>query len=448
VAARLHRKAAYTALVRHDVAASTPHLAAAAALVDGLPESVEWGRVRLVRALWHWEQGQHAEGRRAADESLTFARQRGEGMDLINAYMTLALVFHSSGEWKEGLEIEIRHLGSTADTDARLGLLFDAHACLGEYHLYGNTSIEEIECYARRTLDLAIRMGARRAQGLSLLLVGGALSIRGRWEEAEECLRRSLDLQAAVGSAAGQALALQRLAELSVHRGDHQTAGDLLRRAWDLPIDAPMAPHVYGRLYATEARRALEGGDPAAAIRTLEMAADAAARAGDCATCSALLHPVGTEAYAALGNRERAEQRASEAARAAAHWESGAWRAMAEMSHAVARLSSGSAACAADHFLSAAASFERIGQPYEMARCLLMGSQAKAQCGAVEEARRLAGCALGVFEALGASGAAARAREQRAALGSGPEGEVPERREGIMKSQGSARQVGPPNLGA
>ncbi|MBV9281187.1 MAG: AAA family ATPase, partial [Chloroflexi bacterium] len=71
--ARLHRKAAYTALTRHDVDAAAPHLAMAEAILSNLTDSVERGRVRLVSALVMWEQGNHADGRAAAEESLELA---------------------------------------------------------------------------------------------------------------------------------------------------------------------------------------------------------------------------------------------------------------------------------------------------------------------------------------------------------------------------------------
>ncbi|MBI3967530.1 MAG: tetratricopeptide repeat protein [Chloroflexi bacterium] len=240
--ARLHRKAAYAALARHDVDAAAPHLSAAESALESSTESIEWRRVRLVRALWLWAQGCHAEGRAAAEESLALARQHGEGLDLINAYMTLALVFHSSGEWKEGLQLEIQHIGAAADADPRLGLLFDAHACLGEYHLYGDTSFEALEAYARHTLEIAERVGARRAQAVAWLLFGESLLLRGCWGEAAPCLMQSLELQRSVGSTAGQAFALQRLAELCVYRGDPAAADVHLQQALGLAIDPPMAP--------------------------------------------------------------------------------------------------------------------------------------------------------------------------------------------------------------
>ena len=174
--ARLHRKAAYAALARHALDAATTHLAAAEATLGAARDSAEWPRVRLVRALWFWALGRHDQGQQAAEQSVTLARERGETLDLLNAYMTLALVFLSSGQWKEGLALEITNLGRAADADPGLGLLFDAHMCLGEYHLYGEASFEVMEAYARHMLEQATRLGAQRAQALAWLLRGESCS--------------------------------------------------------------------------------------------------------------------------------------------------------------------------------------------------------------------------------------------------------------------------------
>jgi tetratricopeptide (TPR) repeat protein len=420
--ARLHRKTAYAALARHDVDAATPHLETAETIVGGPADppdptdTAEWGRVRLVRALWLWEEGRYAEGRQAAEESATAARQRRERMDLVKAYMTLALVFHSSGEWKKGLAIEVEHLGAAADVDPRLGLLFDAHACLGEYHLYGDTSFEAIEAYANQTLELATRAGAQRAQALAWLLRGGALLMRGRWDEAHMSLERSLEIQAAVGAPAGQAFALQRLAELFIYRGDHAAAEVHLSRGFEQVLGPSMAPHVLGRLHATAALNALERGDPSTASQVVDRAVEAATRTGECATCSALLHPVASQVYAALGDPERAAHHADLAAAVAAHWDTGSWRAMAEMAHAAVLQARAEHQAAAQRFLAAADGFEHIGQPYDAARCFLEAGQAIAAQGDAEHARGLVQRALASFERLGAATAAARAQRHLAEL--------------------------------
>jgi len=97
-------------------------------------------------------------------------------------------------------------------------------------------------------------------------------------------------------------------------------------------------------------------------------AAKAAARYGDCITCSALLNPVSAEAYALLGDTEGARSHAAAAGRAAAMFPSSAWRAMAETSDGSAKVAEGDRAGARAAFEAAADHYEAAGQPYWAAR--------------------------------------------------------------------------------
>jgi hypothetical protein len=171
-----------------------------------------------------------------------------------------------------------------------------------------------------------------------------------------------------------------------------------------------MAHHVWTRVYATSAFNALERGDPAAAAWAIDEAAAAGERFGGCAVCGALLDPVAVETFLALGDLDRAERHAQGAERTAALWESGAWQAMAGMARAGVDQARGDHAVASERFLAAAAAFERLGQRFDAARCLLAAGQSAADAGGAQPARALAGRALTTFDALGAATAAARAR--------------------------------------
>jgi hypothetical protein len=63
---------------------------------------------------------------KSAEEALALAEQEGDVADTISAYTTLALVFHSHGDWQRGLSFVVEHLGIQAD-DPGLAELFDAH---------------------------------------------------------------------------------------------------------------------------------------------------------------------------------------------------------------------------------------------------------------------------------------------------------------------------------
>jgi TRAP-type uncharacterized transport system substrate-binding protein len=87
-----------------------------------------------------------------------------------------------------------------------------------------------------------------------------------------------------------------------------------------------------GRIYATAAFTALERGKPEGAVYAVQAAAAAPGRYGVCPTCSALLNPVATEAFATLGGPENAGLYSRAAGRVADFISSSAWKAMAETS--------------------------------------------------------------------------------------------------------------------
>lgn len=271
-----------------------------------------------------------------------------------------------------------------------------------------------MEEYARRTLELAARMGARRAQALAWCLLGESLLLRGRWDEAEDALQHSLELHRAVGAKAGEALTWQRLGELATYRGDSDTTDECVRRGVELAAEASMASHLMRRLYATAVLNALEQGNATLAMGFLEAAAEATERYGDCPTCSALLHPVAAETYALVGDSERAEDHAQRAEQVAGYWESGAWRAMAEAATGAAIRARGQPA--SHRLLAAATGFDDVDQPFEAARCRFLAGVDLAQHGETEAARALFEQAQASFRRLRAARAEEQVRREMAKL--------------------------------
>jgi DNA-binding SARP family transcriptional activator len=410
VAARLHRKAAYALLMQHDTAKAEGHLGPAEQLLAGGDDPAELARVMGVRANWLWEAGQFQEAETAAEESRRLAELHGDAADLAAAYETLAIVHHVRGAWREGLHDEIERLGIAVDADPQLARIFDIHHCIGEYHLYGDGLFHDVEDYARRTLDLAIRRGARRAQAFAWCLLGESLLLRGHYDEAAGCLEQSGEIHGELGTRSG-ALPWQRLGELYVCRGEIDQAGAFVRRGMAIATVSPMARHVWGRLYATEALAALEEGDPPAAARAVRAAAAAGVRYGDCPTCDALLHPLAAEAYAALGDAEGSGRHAELSERTAGFWESSAWRAMARVTRGFHALASGEPKEARDLLVEAAELFDRGGQPFWAARSRLHAALAVPDGTDAVERRTLIEQARETFERLGARLAERRAAE-------------------------------------
>jgi tetratricopeptide (TPR) repeat protein len=256
---------------------------------------------------------------------------------------------------------------------AQLARVLDIHCCIGKYHLYGDGLADSVEDYARRLLDRAEEAGAARAQAFAWCLLGEALLLQARWDESAGCLTRSCELHATLGTRSG-ALAWQRRAELAVCRGAYDEAEDCLRQASGIATVSSMASHLWGRIYATAAFAAVEMGDPERAVRSVQAAAAAAARYGDCPTCSALLNPMAAEAFALLADSDSSRAYANTAARTAEMFNNSAWRAMAESAAGSVAVADGDNIAALRHFDAAHDLFERAGQSYWAHRSLQLAS--------------------------------------------------------------------------
>lgn len=416
--ARLHRKAAQAWLTDQRPEQAEPHLKLARALNLAVSTGeVAW---RLAAtATWLWQRGDYEQAQAAAEESLRLARAAGAADAVTAAQETLAIVMHFRGQWRAGLQAAIGRT-TGGDAGAHLETVSEIHCCIGQYHLYGDGMSESVEQYARDTLALASARHARRAEAFAWCLLGETLLLQGSWDEAEACLQRSAELHAEFGPGAG-ALSWQRLAELAACRGNSAAAQACLRRAMAIATVAPLARHLWGRLFAIAALDAVERGEPHGAILAARSAAVAGARHGDCGDCAVLLNPVAAEAYAALGDRAGAARYAEAARRIAEGFDSSAWRAMAATAAGAWALADGDADRARAHHLGAAAFHDRARQPFWAARARLQAATAAgAAAPGTPSDEQLLERAAATFERLGAVRALARARGQAPAVGRRP----------------------------
>jgi ATP/maltotriose-dependent transcriptional regulator MalT len=358
--------------MQHGPDEADEHLSAAEAVTA---DPAEQARLACLRAHQAWERGDLESAQILAERARQSAEANGDADDLAAAQETLAIVSHMRGDWRQGLQLELERLASDGNEGAPVVRVFDIHHCIGQYHLYGDELADGVEDYARRTLTLAEKARAVPAQAFAWCLLGESLLLHARWEEAAGCLERSCELHASLGTRSG-ALAWQRLAELEVCRGRPADAEASLRRAAAIATVSPMARHLWGRIYATAAFAQLEQGDPESAARSVQSAGAAAARYGDCPTCSALLNPIAAEALTALGDRNGAAGYAEAAHGVASFFASSAWRAMAESAAASVARASGEDAQARERFATAAGLYERSGQPYWVQRSLSLASAA------------------------------------------------------------------------
>jgi tetratricopeptide (TPR) repeat protein len=278
----------------------------------------------------------------------------GTAEDLDRAEEAMALVAHLRGEWRQGLQIELRRSGVGSFTAAS-----DVHQCIGQFHLYSDELSRDAEQYARRTLRRATDAGNVRVQAFAWCLLGESLLLRGYFDEAAGCLEHSAELHATLGSDSGAA-AWQRLAELAASQGRLHEVSSALRRASVIATVSPMARHLWGRIHATAAFAWLQQGEPARAAQSIRAASTSATRYGDCRSCGALLHPVAAETYALIGEPAEAQIHASAARATADAFGGSAWSAMAESAAGSAALAVGDTSSAGTHFHAAAGYYDAI----------------------------------------------------------------------------------------
>ncbi len=367
---RLERKCADAWLMRHRPDAAASHLAVA----EVQPVAAgERSRLLRTRANLAWETGDLSAARTYAEQALAAAHQDGTADDLAAAHEALAIVSHCTGDWRHGLAAEFSRLTAEGDDSTGLARVFDIHHCIGQYHLYGDALSDSVESYARELLDRAEQAGAARAQAFAWCLLGESTLLQGRFDEAAGCLGRSCALYASVDTRSG-ALAWQRRAELAACRGVFDQTDGHLEQASSIATISAMASHLWGRIHATHAFAAVEQGDPDRAVRSVRAAAAAAARYGDCPSCSALLNPIAAEAFALLGDAASARVYADAAAHVATLFDSSAWRAMAESAAGSVAVADGDFDTAATSFDSAHTLYERARQPYWAERSLRLAS--------------------------------------------------------------------------
>ena len=359
VTGRIHRKRAGAWLMQHMADEAEPHLE----IAEGLsPDAAERGRLVCLRANLAWERGDLVAARRLAEQAHAIALAEGDADDVAAALEALAFIAHVQGAWRPGLQAQIEGLAGVG-LGLRVARFCDFNHCLGQYQLYGDGLADDVEDYARQTLAVAERADAVPAQAFAWCLLGESLLLRAQWDEAAACLERSCELYAPLGSRS-VALPWLRRAELAACVGEHDEAAAYLKRASAIATVTPMARHAWARLHATAALAAMERGEPELVIRAVRAAQSAAARYGDCPTCSALLNPVGAQAFALVGDGEGAHALAEVAAQLAASFASSAWSAMAESAAASAAIADGDLTAARQRFGSAVALYEKAGHAF------------------------------------------------------------------------------------
>jgi DNA-binding SARP family transcriptional activator len=125
-ALRLHRKAAYSAILAGQLEAADRHLGLAFDCASSGGDSAELARLHYVAAQLDWHREQFRAAFASARQSLQFAERLDNPAETAQAYEMMALACHSLGEWQQGIEYEIQRQSLRGPTiDAAEA--FDAH---------------------------------------------------------------------------------------------------------------------------------------------------------------------------------------------------------------------------------------------------------------------------------------------------------------------------------
>ncbi len=282
-----------------------------------------------------------------------------------------AAAAHARGELRESIRTDLRETQGLG----RLAInVFDGQLCMTQRLLYGARPYEDVIGFADALAAEAERIGAARGQAFAMTIRGEAKLLSGRLDEADADLEAGAALHREIGAATGRAFATQRRAEVALLRGEDERALVLLEDALAIARESDVGFHLLDRIYGT---RVTAASDPAAGLVALEEA-EAAVRGPDetCPTCRITLAVPAAVAAARAGDQARADR----------------WGAMVEyLAGVVMRLPAWDAASAevaghralasgdpgaALHFGRAAELFTAAGQPFDVARCRALATDA------------------------------------------------------------------------
>ena len=405
-ALRVGSKAALGELLRGDLPAATRLVDATRRGLDEQWPAFVTARTYYLLAQLRWHSGQYAEALAAAERSLSASI---EGTDLgqqAAALEILALACHALGDWRRGVDAEIRRQAIAIEDGFRVEEAFEGHLCLWEYHLYGDRPYAEVERSVKAALAQAEAAGNVRAMAVCEHALGSLHFAVGQWPQSRDELARSVRLARAVGATQGAVIGEQRLGWLETASGRIADGRRRLEGALAEAEDADNAithHHSRTRILAAIARNHLQAGALAEARDSIDRAFAVQHDVGGCVTCDALLYPTAVPIYLATGAVDLAARASEQADVTAGAFGSRAWVAAADHARGLLLAARGELPAADRSRAAAAATFERLGQPYDLARALTALAAVRAGVpGQRDDAAALSRRARALYADLGA----------------------------------------------
>jgi DNA-binding SARP family transcriptional activator len=407
-ALRLRGKAALTHILSGDLAAASVHLdAARRAYASFMPEPYSAPLLHYLLAQLRWHGGHYEDALREAESAAAEARSSGDLRREAEACEVLALSCHALGDWRRGIEAELRRQELAVSDGFDVELSLEGHLCLWEYHLYGDRPYAGVEASVRGALARAEALGNVLGMSVCEHALGALHFVTGRWQDAGEELSRSIRLSRSVGAELASIVSRQRLGLLATARGELDEGLrdlELSLRETAAAKHPPTPRHSRTRILASLAQNRLQAGEVEAALGHVEAAAAAQRELGRCVTCDSLLNAVAVAVYLAAGRSDLARAAADEADATGTAFGSRSWLGTADRARAMILAVDGSLGPAERVAARSVTTFERLGQPYDQARSLALLGAIRRRAGrerisATEAAQR----AKSIFETLGAA---------------------------------------------
>jgi ATP/maltotriose-dependent transcriptional regulator MalT len=197
-------------------------------------------------------------------------------------------------------------------------------------------------------------------------------------------------------------LGLQRLALLDTSAGQLDRGQRLVSEAFEVArasTSAQVRLHSFSRMNATLALNRFLAGDLDAARSAVTAASVVMEEAGECITCDSLIHPVAVPIHLAAGDVSAARHALRKTEATASSFRGHSRTATANHAAGLVLAAEGRWQEAERRLHQAAATFERLGQPYERARSDVALAAVRRMTG---RSRDRVGDGTGTMQALGA----------------------------------------------
>ena len=147
VTTRLRGKAALSRILSGDLSGGAELIGEIQRSLTAEMPAYVTARTYLLLAQLRWHSGRFTDALRAAERAVA-ATSGGPAAERAHALEMLALACHALGDWRRGLDAEMARQALEVGDGFDVDEAFEGHACLWEYHLYGDVPYPGVEAWS------------------------------------------------------------------------------------------------------------------------------------------------------------------------------------------------------------------------------------------------------------------------------------------------------------